>query len=216
MKFFFPLFFILISCGNSVENCSTTNFDGFETDSLDIEQYHFLNDDLINDLRPAITYKFKDKSTVSFAEGKDFTLLSFSIKTEDSLDLKNVLIKTGESKIQLGKCYSKCGYLGRFLKFKLDNVKKSPTPSLKIMFSALKSTVIDTNSIYLEGIGQNIGFYIDKQEFIFLPHENSSMKNRESFYMKILILQKGEICTAHIFYSENEIKTDVQSSTLTP
>lgn len=51
---FFLLIFSLASCVNSIEKCSTKSFDGFETDSLNIEQYHFLNDDLINDLRPAI------------------------------------------------------------------------------------------------------------------------------------------------------------------
>lgn len=119
---------VLGSCNVGIESCTTEDFEGFEMNKIDPQQFRFFNDTLVNGLEPAITYKFKNKSKVSFVKGNDYALLSFDFHPKNNLDLKTIQIKQGESKIQLGKCYSKCAYLGRMLKFRLKNTGKVSDP----------------------------------------------------------------------------------------
>lgn len=80
------------------------------------------------------------------------------------------------------------------------------------MTTGLRKKIVDTNYIYLEGIAQNLGLFVEKQEFIFLPHDDSSINSKENFYMKVLLVKDDFEWIAYVFYSKNEIKTNVLSN----
>lgn len=207
--YYLLMLFVLGSCYGNIESCSTDDFESFEMDRIDLHLFRFLDNEFVTDLKPGITYKFKNKSLVSFVKGKDFTLLGFDLHSKKNVGIKKFQVKQGESKIQIGKCYSKCGYLGRTLKFRFKNNKKFSVPEFKIMTTGISKKIVKSNYIYVEGQFQNFGIFVEDQEFIFLPIEESSLKSREDFYMKILLVNDGLEWVAYVFYSEKEIKTDI-------
>jgi|GEM_PF-4161520 len=202
------LYFVLHACNGNIENCSLEDFEGFEMEKTDPANYSIFYKELSEGLKPGITYKFRNKPPVCFAEGKDFKLLSFSI---DSVDISLDGLKTENkvSKIKLRKCYSKCGYLGKVLKFKLDNPKPSEQLVLNILSSSTNNKIFKRDLFYFEGTAKNLGLYIGKNEFIFLPTDNSGNSFEAELYMKIVLAKQGRKLLAYIFYSKNEITTDV-------
>lgn len=203
------IFTFLASCGGNIESCSTSDFDGFEFTKIYAPNYSVFADTFIKELDPAISYKYKKNSMVSFVKGRDFTLLCFELSTNKNINLKSINIDFAEAKIKLGKCYTKCGYLGRILKFRSSNSLGDSIPSFKIFSSSLTKKIIASNYLYLEGQMQNLGIFIDGKEYIFLPIEKSSLNSLEDFFIKSVLIKNNNKWTVYIFYSKHEISTDV-------
>lgn len=193
------------------ESCSLEEFDTFELNEFPKLIEEIFDDSFLNDLKHEITYKYKNHSTVSFLTSKNFKLLSFDIYSKPKVDLKTIKFEIGESEIQLGKCYMKCGYLGDILKFRTNKKEygKSFIPKIKLLSTSINKKIIDTDYVYVEGIIQNFGFYINGQEFIFLPLENSSFKPIENYYVKIFLIEKGKKIVVNILYSSKKIDSNI-------
>ena len=203
------LLLVLSACKGIGKDCSMDNFSGFQLDTLNMSHYRFFDERFVQGLKPGITYRYKDSTQITYAAGKDFTVLSFNAFFDGfEPDLNTMRFGNKESRIKLRTCYGVCSYLKRTLKFKENN------PETKVLllntFSKGMNKKIHTDScVYLEGQMKNLGLYLGSREYIFMPYDRYIFTRKDAFYAKILLIKdKNELLT-FIFYSNNLIRTDI-------
>lgn len=207
---FFLIATVLISsCNESNNDCLLEKFDSFEMEKLDTSQYRFLNENLVSKLEQCISYKFKDKTIVSFVKGKDFTLLSFSLKVNKPNAMNSIRVRKGETKTQIRKSYLFCGYLGRKLAFRPKNNRRVKHPILNLDTDKIKKKIIKSNFIFVDGNIKNLGLYLEDQEYIFMPYDNAFYTQKEDLYVKVLLINDGNTWMIYIFYAKDKFKTKV-------
>jgi hypothetical protein len=202
------MFFLFSACSGKEESCSVSDFETFDLENLDSVQYSIFQKEFMEQLKPGITYKNKLRPDVSFANGKNFNLLSFKIDSTERFSPESLTIQLQEAKIRHNTCYGKYGYMGKIMKVKHDNKVVIHSPVLKWMPGKINSKILKPGFLYLEGIAKNLGIFTGKQEFIFIPYDDALLKKPTNYYIKLMIWKYDNQWQVHLFYAKSAFEFD--------